>query len=290
MKFSIIIPNWNGKKLLEKNLPRVLVSDADEVIVADDDSTDGSIEFLKASFPQVKVISHRRLGFAGNCNLGVKAAKGEIVVLLNTDVIPKKDFLPPLKKHFSDPKVFAVSFNEINDSKFSWTKGKFEKGFITHENQKKDNRAHQTFWASGGSGAFRKTIWNKLGGFDELFSPFYWEDIDLCYRAQKRGWKILWEPQARVEHKHEGVISKSYSRQYIDLIWQRNQLLFIWKNLTEKKLFRQHLVGLLTRLRQPGYLRVIGAAIIKIFPIILRRSKEKKEGVVSDKIILGLSS
>lgn len=285
MTISIIIPNWNGKKLLEKNLPAVLSAGVDEVIVSDDGSTDKSVEFLKKNFPQVKVVEHRRLGFAGNCSQGVKAAEGEIVVLLNTDVIPEKDFLKPLKGSFKDPKVFAVSFNEINDPKLSWTKGEFERGFIIHKSQKKDGRVHRTFWASGGSGAFRKKMWEELGGMDELFNPFYWEDLDLCYRAQKRGWKVLWEPKSKVHHKHEGIIGKNFSRKYINLIWERNQLIFIWKNLTDCRLFLRHIVSLFYRLRRPGYIKVILAALLKAPLIISKRIKEKREAVLSDQEI-----
>lgn len=286
MILSIIIPNWNGKKLLEKNLPAVLATEPDEVIISDDGSTDGSVEFLKKNFPQVKVTKHKRLGFAGNCNLGVKSAKGEIVVLLNTDVVPEKDFLKPLIKDFKDPKIFAVSFNEKNDPKLSWTKGKFKRGYIIHQAQKKDNKIHQTFWVSGGSGAFRRSMWQQLNGMDDLFSPFYWEDLDLCYRAQKRGWKLIWQPKSGVYHKHEGTISKHFSKKYIDLVWERNQLIFIWKNLTNCRMFLEHIGGIFYRLRHPGYIKVVLAAATKLPWVLLKRIKEKREAVLSDREIL----
>lgn len=288
MKFSIIIPSWNNRKLLEQNLPRVILCGADEVIVADDDSTDGSVEFLKKEFPQVKVVTHRRLGFAGNCNRGVEAVKGEIIVLLNTDVIPQKDFLKPLEKDFADPKVFGVSFNEVNETQFSWTKGKFKEGFLVHESQKKDNQVHQTFWINGGSGAFRKSMWHQLGGFDESFK-FYWEDIDLSYRAQKRGWICLWEPQAKVVHEHEATIKK-LNQAYLARLKERNQLLFVWKNLTDTKLFLEHLLGLIRRLRRPGYLKIVALALAKLPEILPKRLKELKEKRLSDDEVLSCFS
>lgn len=290
MKVSIIIPNWCGLKLLEKNLPTVLATGPDEVIVIDDASPDDSIKFLEENYPEVKLVRHERnLGFATACNSGVKVAQGEIVVLFNLDVVPEKDALAKILPDFEDENVFAISFNETSDPKYSWTKGRFEKGFIVHENQKKDNRLHRSFWVSGGSGAFRKKMWEKLGGFDELFNPFYWEDIDLCYRAQKRGWKILWEPGAKVLHKHEAVIGKHFPKEYVDFIWERNQLIFIWKNLTNHFLFLKHFGGLVYRLRHPGYLKIILAAVSRLPWIIPRRIKEKREAVVSDKVILSLN-
>jgi GT2 family glycosyltransferase len=285
MNFSIVIPNWNGEKLLRRNLPAILATGANEVIVSDDDSTDGSTSFLENNYPQVRIVKHRRLGFAGNCNEGVRAAKGDIIVLLNTDVIPRKDFLKYLESDFLDRKVFAVSLNEVNDSGFSWTKGKFERGFIMHQAQKKDDRTHQTFWVSGGSGAFRKKMWQKLGGMDDLFSPFYWEDVDLCYRAQKRGWKLLWRPKSAVQHEHEGVINQNFPKKYIDSVWERNQLIFIWKNLTDWKMFLSHLAGIFYRLRRPGYIKVVFAAALKLPWILPKRSREWKEKEVSDREI-----
>ena len=288
MKFSIIIPNWNGKKLLEKNLPKVLETGADEVIIADDGSKDGSVEFIKEKFPQVKIISHKRFGFAKNCNYAVKKAQGDIIILLNNDVLPNKDFLNPLRFDFQDQKLFAVSFNE---PQFSWAEAKWEKGFIHHNPGEKTKQKHISFWASGGSAAFRKDLWEKLSGFDNLYSPFYWEDVDLSYRAWKRGFRIIWDPQAIVNHKHEGTIGTNFSKKYIDFISQRNQLLFIWKNITDFRMFTEHKIYLWKKIiKEPGFIKPFLAALIKIPKVLIRRIKESKESKVSDKEIFSLFS
>jgi len=288
MKFSIIIPNWNGKKLLEKNLPKVLETGADEVIIADDGSKDGSVEFIKEKFPQIKVFSHKRLGFAKNCNRAVKRAQGDIIILLNNDVLPNKDFLNPLRFDFQDQKLFAVSFNE---PQFSWAEAKWEKGFIHHNPGEKTKQKHISFWASGGSAAFRKDLWEKLGGFDNLYSPFYWEDVDLSYRAWKRGFRIIWDPQAIVNHKHEGTIGTNFSKKYIDFISQRNQLLFIWKNITDFRMFTEHKIYLWKKIiKEPGFIKPFLAALIKMPKVLIRRIKESKESKVSDKEIFSLFS
>jgi len=286
MKTSVVIPNWEGLGLLKKNLKKVLAIDADEVIISDDDSRDGSLEYLRKKHPKLKIIHHRRLGFAGNVNRGVEAAKHEVIILLNLDVVPRKDLLEPLKEDFKDPSVFAVSFNEINSPKLSWTKGYFLKGYIVHAPGRKTKTPHQTFWVSGGSGAFRKSMWDRLGGFDESFK-FYWEDIDLCYRAQKRGWKCLWDPRAKVSHHHESTIKK-LRKSYVSLIQERNQLLFIWKNLTDSKLMPKHIAGVFFRLRSLGYLKVVLAALLKLPFMIPKRLKEQEEGIISDRKILNL--
>lgn len=285
MKFSIIIPNWNGEKLLKKNLPLVLLSGADEVIVIDNGSTDDSLQFLQSlKDPRLKVIENKKNeGFARAVNQGVRKAKGEIVVLLNNDVRPKKDFLTPLVKDFQDEKVFAVSLHE---PQWSWAKGRWHNGFIEHEAGQKTKTVHLSFWANGGSGAFRKSIWLKLNGLDEIFAPFYWEDTDLSYRAWKRGYKILWEPQSIVHHQHEGTIGSRFSPKYVDFISQRNQLLFIWKNMTDFRMLLEHKMFLFKRLlTKPGYWRPFLAAWLKYYLVFPRWLKEFKEKRVSDKEI-----
>jgi len=282
MKVSIVIPNWNGRELLEKNLPKILVSGPDEIIVVDDASSDDSARFIK-KFKETKLIQNEKnLGFVRSVNRGVEEAKGEIVVLLNNDVSPEKDFLNPLCTHFEDENVFAVSCHEPN---FSWAKATFSDGFVVHGPAGKSDSPHISFWASGGSAAFSREKWQILGGMDPIYHPFYWEDIDLSYRAAKRGWKILWEPNSVVHHDHGGTFEKYYSRSYRECISQRNQLIFIWKNITSEKLFSKHRKALLKKLLQGQlWLPFLGTAF-KLPQILERRGLEKKENKIADEVI-----
>jgi O-antigen biosynthesis protein len=284
MEFSVIIPNWNGEKLLRKNLPAVLKTGAQQIIVVDNGSVDGSAAFLKeiqSQFPQLKIVFNQvNLGFVKAINQGVKIASGEIVILLNNDVRPEEDFLKPLLKDFQDEKVFAVSLHE---PQASWAWGKWQDGFIEHGLGTKTEKTHLSFWASGGSGAFRKSIWQQLGGLDEIFAPFYWEDTDLAYRAWKRGYQVLWEPQSIVHHQHESTIGSKFSPEYVSFISQRNQLLFLWKNLTSGKLLLLHKVFLCKRLIvHPVYWRPFLAAWLKLYLLFPRWLKEFKEQKISD--------
>lgn len=293
MEVSIVIPNWNGLKLLEKNLQILIGAKKNkknrikEIIIVDDKSTDGSVEFIKNVYAkEIDLVCHKQnRGFSSAVNTGFRQAKCELICLLNTDVLPEKDFLESVFPHFKSKKVFAVSLHERG---YAYSTGKFLNGYIVHDPGLQKDKPCPTFWVSGGSGVFKREIWMKLGGFDEkIFSPFYWEDADLGYRALKRGYKLIWEPAANVIHKHESVInSGNFKRWRINLIKERNHLLFNWKNLTSENLLRKHRIGLIRRvLKHPGYLKVVLAALLKYPDIVKARKKELKEQVISDEAI-----
>lgn len=238
MKISIIIPNYNGRVLLEKNLPEVIKnSPAAEIIVVDDASGDDSVFFLKKNFPGIKIIGkNKNTGFSSTVNTGVEKAKGDLIILLNTDVYPKKDYVKPLLSYFNDPLTFAVGMLQESHEggkiiKRGRGEGEFKKGFLIHRRGQIDK--NDTLWVSGGAGIFRKSIWEKLGGFDEIFDPFYWEDIDLSFRAVKKGYKIWFEKNSVVVHRQsQGSIRNEYNPSRIKTIAYRNQFYFVRKNLT----------------------------------------------------------
>lgn len=289
---SIIIPNWNGRDLLEKNLPYILGAKSNlknkilEIIVVDDKSTDDSVTFLQKNFAnRIKLIKHtKNRGFSSAVNTGVRSAKGELIVLLNSDVKPEKNFLESVYPLFKDSDVFAVSMREPG---YSYARGHFKDGYIVHSPARDSKKVEETFWVSGGSGVYRRNIWIALGGMDEkVLSPLYWEDVDLGYRALKRGYKLLWNPNSVVHHTHESTVKK-LSKKYVQRIQERNHLLFIWKNLTSKNLFRKHLVGLLQRvMKGPGYIVIIFMALGRFSAVAKARAKEKKESKISDEAVL----
>lgn len=292
-KISIVIPNWNGAEKLRRHLPEVWrvasINKIDEVIVVDDASTDNSVEVVKNEFPHVKVIKKKKnTGFGSNVNLGVDNAVGEYIVLLNSDASLDKDFLKYAMSHFEDPKVFSVGLNAGG----CWSWAKFEKGFFWHfqfecpTNQKLT--AHQTLWASGGSAIFRHSIWDELGGFDPIYDPFYVEDLDLGYRATKRGYINIWEPKAKVEHyKEKGVIEMYFNKNKVLKTTERNQLIFTWKNITSPKMMAKHQKALLKRLiAHPKYWQIFFAAAKFLPKIMEKRQIERKFAKFTDEEIL----
>lgn len=297
MTVSIIIPNWNGVHLMEKHLNNVMkaVRDA-EIIVADDQSGDGSVEYLKTNFPRVKVVKKtEREGFASNVNAGVSKATGDIIVLLNTDVEPESGFLHPLLAHFKDPSVFAVGCLEKSlEQGKTVLRGRgiahWVNGYYVHSRGDVDRS--DTAWVSGGSGAYRKSMWNMLGGMDTLYNPFYWEDIDLSYRARKAGWKTLFEPKSIIHHYHEeGKIKQEFTSMNVKRIVYRNQFIFIWKNVSDISILISHALWTPIRLLQAffsgdllmahGYVLALG----KIPVIFKHRLQQKKLWRVSDRVL-----
>ena len=312
MNISIIIPNYNGEKILPKNLPHVLAAVKEykrgkvEIIIPNDSSTDNSKEVIASFIHSLqgtnvvgKTINNTKKeesGFSKNVNRGVSLASGDILVLLNSDVRPHKDFLEPLLAHFFDNKVFAVGCMDesIEDGK-TVLRGRgiayWARGFLHHKAGELDKT--NTFWVSGGSGAFRKKIWDKLGGLDVLFNPFYWEDIDLSYRAVKSGYTLIFEPKSRVVHEHEeGAIKTKFKPKHVQKIVYRNQFFFIWKNISDNNLFFSHiawmpyhLVKALLR-RDWVFLNGLFLALIQMNRVNDARYRAKRYFVKSDSDVL----
>jgi GT2 family glycosyltransferase/glycosyltransferase involved in cell wall biosynthesis len=250
---SIVIPNWNGRDLLEKYLPPVLDSiqphPGSEVIVVDNGSADGSADFLRTKFPQVRLIAlDRNLGFGEGSNTGFRAAKNDIVVLLNSDMRVDSGFIAPLMAGFTDEKVFAVSCQIFMTDKSKlreetgltegwWLQGGLR---VRHRIDPKVTGLYPCFYGGGGSCAFDRRKFLELGGFDHILAPFYLEDTDLGFLAWKRGWKILYQPASIVYHEHRGTIGKRFSDQFIQGVLKKNFLLYTWKNIHDWKLLFSH--------------------------------------------------
>ncbi len=295
-KVSIVIPYWNGTDKIKKHLPSVIKfaheNDVEEIIASDDYSTDDTVKLLKEKFPEVRIVERQKNeGFASNVNTGFTNAHGDLVFLLNSDATPDKDVLKFSLPHFQNSKVFSVGC-KVGEG--SWATGRFEKGFFwhgqAHQTSSDEAKFHQTLWASGGSSIFRKSLWDEMGGFDPLYNPFYEEDVDLGYRATKRGYINIWEPKAKVEHYKEiGVIAKNFEKKIVTEIAERNHLVFIWKNITSGKLINEHKKALAKMLAlHPGYWPVFLSAFKKYPEIMKKRAIEKKQAKITDEEIFSI--
>ncbi len=243
---SLVIPNWNGRDLLERFLPSWLAAienhPGSEVLIVDNGSTDGSADWIRANYPQVHLLAlPQNLGFGAGSNAGFHAAKNDIVVLLNSDMRVEPDFLAPLLSGFTDDKVFAVSCQiflgdptkrreETGLTEARWRDGNLQ---VAHREDPAVDRLFPCFYGGGGSCAFDRRKFLELGGFDELLRPFDLEDTDLGFLAWKRGWKVLYQPASIVHHEHRGTIGKKFTQRYIGQVLSKNFVLFAWKNIHE---------------------------------------------------------
>jgi len=265
MKISVIVTNWNGQELLKKNLEKIIKNSpqAQEILLADDASSDNSLKYansIQSKYSKLKIISHKKnLGFGANTNDAINQSKGELVVLLNNDIYPYPNYLLSSFKHFDNPKVFGVGFAEKGHE--NWARFMWKGGYLQHEpgltNIKK---THISGWVSGGSSIIRKSLFQKLGGFDSVYQPFYSEDLDIGYRAWKSGYTLLWEPKCIVEHHHETTISK-FSKSLLNYVKERNRLLNTWRLIDDPIYLKQNKIAQVGRvLSGPNYIKIIRAA------------------------------
>ena len=208
-KVSVIIVTYNHKKYMESCLTSVLANEPLEVIVVDNDSTDGTPEFIEENFPEVKVMrSPRNLGYGGGNNLGVRHAKGEYVVILNPDTKVDDNWLEELVKPLSKsrrlittPKILLYDGSAINTvgTIVHFTGLTFTRGYL--EPPEKYNKPEYLSGISGACFAMRRDEYLELGGFDENFLA-YNEDGEFSWRAHARGFKILYVPTSIVYHDY----------------------------------------------------------------------------------------
>lgn len=280
---TIVIPTFNGLSLLKKHLPQVIKYSGKEIkiIIVDNGSSDGTEAYLISKYSgKVRCLrNEKNLFFPIAVNQGVGAAKTDLVVLINNDVHPQAGYLETAIRHFTDKSVFAVTFDETSSSwpQVTW-QGKLQ--YLRGEDK---SQPHLSAWASGGSAIFRKSIWDELGGLDEIYSPGYWEDIDIGWRAWKAGYQIIWEPKAKVIHQHESSFGL-INRDYLNLIKQRNELIFNWKNITDPGMRREHFFYLVYQtLLHPGYLKVILSALG-----VIKNTQPLTKIIRTDKEVLSL--
>lgn len=265
---SLIILNWEGKHLLDEFLPSVVEAVKrdgrnHEIIVVDNGSHDGSVSFLEAQFPQVKVVAlSHNYRFTGGNNSGVQVAKNDIVILLNNDMQVEPGFLRPLLEAFRDETVFGVSCQvffqdksrrreETGNTKAQWSQG-FVNPYHDEISDGQVARYHPILWAGGGSSAFDRRKFLALGGLDTLYDPFYLEDVDLSYQAWKRGWKSLLAIDSVVIHKHRATNKQKFGDNYVDNTIRKNQYLFVWKNITNVQWILEH--GLFLSINQARFM------------------------------------
>ncbi|MDD3926668.1 MAG: glycosyltransferase family 2 protein [bacterium] len=240
MECCILVLNYNGMAHLKDCLASLC--DAIEScsvrcrgIVLDNCSSDESVGFIRNNFPEFTVDVAQRNDYLFSLNHEICNYHEEIIVFLNNDMRFDRGFIEPLIRHFSDPEVFAATAGIFDWDGKVITTGKrtyrLDKGWFYKDWDYKCQDACYTLDACGGAIAFRREMFLELGGFDTLYRPGYYEDLDLSYRAWKRGWKVVYEPRSIVYHKISASFGKEYGNASKDALLCRNHVLFMLKNV-----------------------------------------------------------
>lgn len=253
-KIAIVILNWNGAKLMEEFLPSVVdysPAEVAEVIVADNGSTDASIDMLKEKFPSVRIIQlNKNYGFAEGYNQALKQINNEYTVLLNSDVEVTPGWLDaPLAAMEADSTIVAAQPKiraQRNKEYFEYAGAvggymdiygyPYCRGRVLHVVEKDEGQYDMSadiLWATGACLFIRTAIYKEVGGLDADFFA-HQEEIDMCWRLRSRGYRLVCTPQSVVYHVGGATLQvESPRKTFLNF---RNNLLMLYKNLPEKDL------------------------------------------------------
>ncbi|MGC4034713.1 MAG: glycosyltransferase family 2 protein [Chitinophagaceae bacterium] len=248
-KVAIVILNWNGQRFLQQFLPSVLASTYTNlnIIVADNGSTDNSIEFLKTNFPSVRIIVlSRNFGYAQGYNEALKQVNADYFVLLNSDVEVQPSWIEPMVELLEEDKKIAacqpklLAYNNRHLFEYAGAAGgwldkygyPFAKGRIfdvCEEDKGQYDQQEPICWASGAAMFVRASAFQECNGFDNYFFA-HQEEIDLCWRMQLAGYKIFSCPSSVVYHVGGGTLPKGNSmKTFLNF---RNNHIMLYKNLS----------------------------------------------------------
>ncbi len=255
-QIAIVILNWNGKKLFDNFLPSVIKHSKSvnaEIIVADNGSTDRSLEHIKNNYPSVKVIDLKaNYGFAEGYNQALQKVNADYLVILNSDVKVTKNWIEPCLARFEEDEMIAVvqpkilSFNQPEYFEYAGATGGFIdkfgypfcRGRILNRMEKdlgQYDKPSPVFWATGACMFVRANEFKTAGGFDGDFWA-HMEEIDLCWRLKNQGYKIVYEPRSVVYHLGGGTLSYGSPKKiYLNF---RNNLYMLFKNLPKRQFTR----------------------------------------------------
>jgi GT2 family glycosyltransferase len=254
-KLAVVILNWNGRHFLEQFLPGVVKYSSLEgvrVVIADNASSDDSLEWLAANYPHLDVLKFtENHGFAGGYNLVFEQLDDEIICLLNSDVEIRNNWLPPVLDYFAENKDVAVVSSKLLDQKqpeyFEYASAAggyidtfgypFCRGRI-FESLEKDHGQYDAIedvlWGAGAALFVRRKVWLQLGGLDVDFFA-HMEEIDLCWRIKNAGHRVVSLPQSVVYHVGGGTLPKNNPKK--TFLNFRNNLWMLQKNIPKKQLF-----------------------------------------------------
>ena len=254
VKTAVVILNWNGRKFLEQFLPLVISRSHDQaaIIVADNASTDDSVEMLRRNFPEIEIIINpTNSGYAGGYNEALQQVDAEYYILLNSDIEVGENWIEPVITMMDADKTIAAcqpkirSYIDPESFEYAGAAGGFLDTFgypfcrgrlfqtIEKDNGQFDDPC-EIFWATGACMFVRAEVFHAAGGFDVDFFA-HMEEIDLCWRIKNMQYKVMYCPDSVVYHIGGGTLPKNSPRK--TFLNMRNNLFLLCKNLPTSKLF-----------------------------------------------------
>ncbi len=308
-KTAVVILNWNGRKFLEKFLPSVIQYSKDdaEIIIADNASTDDSIEFMQKTYPEIRIIKNSENGgFSKGYNDALLQVEAQYYILLNSDIEVTENWIKPIIKLMDADEKIAVcqpkllSYSEpdkfeyagaaggfIDKYGYPFCRGRIFQHLETDSGQYDD--VCEVFWASGASMFVKADLYHKFGGLDNDFFA-HMEEIDFCWRLKNEGYKIMYCPDSKVYHVGGGTLPKNNSRKtYLNF---RNNFYLLYKNLPSDRLFKVFTLRLLLdfvagiKFLTEGGFKDLGAVVKAHFSFYfsIRQNHKKRKNITQKNV------
>jgi GT2 family glycosyltransferase len=304
---SVVIPTWNGAGLLAAYLPSVRAAllqypGAWECLIIDDGGTDASALEVPKLFPEARYMRRERNeGFSAAANTGFAAARHELVLLLNNDILVEPGFLTPLAQHFWDAgdslfAAVALQLNPATEDKVNPAEDGcrallFQEGELRLPSRTDSaGAAVPTALANGGCSLFSRDRVRDLGGFCPIFNPFYYEDAELSVQALRRGWRIVFEPASKVLHRPNTTTARHSTKLSPTVV--RNAFFFHWLLLDHIALWTKHLLCMAPRLASRTlqgrfeYAQGLGLALGQLGPVLDARRARSRGAKLSMRSLL----
>lgn len=299
VRCSLIVLNYEGEQVIQACVDSLLEAKSaeDELIVVENGSTDRSIDLLKPYGEAIRLLPLPENTYIFGLNAGLEIARGRYVAFLNNDMTVDPEFVERCVAALEGGRedLFAVCpriLERDGEDQGSRTAGYWSRGLIFYRVLAHAEKATDCFFAVGGQSFFRRSHLDEIGSIDPLLWPMYHEDIELSYRAWKRGWRIAYVPDAVAHHIGGHASKRVFTRSDLRSFVRQNEYLTVWKNVTDRSLLWQHIALIPLRLaaamikRDWATLRGFGRAARRLRRVIAARAAARPHFRLSDREVL----
>jgi GT2 family glycosyltransferase len=299
---SVIIPVWNGRRYLEACLDALLEQEPPgfEIVLVDNASTDGSVELIQERYRAARLIQNAdNLGFAGACNVGLQAARGRILILLNQDTRVLAGWLATLVEVARQPQVGVVGCKALYPDgetiqhaggQIEWPRGVGRHYGGGERDAGQWDVARPVDFCTGAAIAFRREVLKEIGLLDEGFWPGYYEDSDFCFRAREAGYQVCYAPDAVMIHKESPSLRGTRE---LSVAFHRGRLRFVLKHLAPERFLEEFVPAERAELLAAGegeagqVLRSVYLEAIPVAAALLPR-RWKADAGTTDRVLMAL--